>query len=57
MAEADQLGALSSGLSRAWSWLLVANVTLQSFSWTIFGRAWKPANPTRMRLPVDEWRH
>jgi hypothetical protein len=57
MAEAGQLGPLSSGLSRAWSWLLVENVTLQSFSWTIFGCAWKPANPTRMRLPVDEWRH
>jgi hypothetical protein len=27
MAEADQLGPLSSGLSRAWSWPLVATVT------------------------------
>jgi hypothetical protein len=55
MAESDQLGALSSGLSRAWSWLLVANVTLQLFLWTIFGFAWKPAKPLRSRLPVDEW--
>ena len=52
MAESGQLGALSSGLSRAWSWLLVENVTLQSFSWTIFGRALKPANSTR--IPVGE---
>src|SRR5260370_36758539 len=27
MAEADQLGPLPSGLSRAWSWPLVATVT------------------------------
>jgi hypothetical protein len=30
-------------------------VTLQSFSWTIFGHAWKPAKPLRTRLPADEW--
>jgi hypothetical protein len=45
MAEADQLDPLSSGLSRAWSWLLVAKVTLHSFSWTIFGHACELAKP------------
>jgi hypothetical protein len=37
--ERHQLDPLSSGLSRAWSWPLVATVTLQSFSWTTFGHA------------------
>ena len=31
---------------------MAANVTLQSLSWTIFGFAWKPANPLRSRLPA-----
>src|SRR6476620_6285767 len=52
MAEGDPLGPLSTGLSRACSWLLAANVTLRSLSWTISGFAWKPANPLRSRLPA-----
>jgi hypothetical protein len=31
-------------LSRAWSWPLVATVTLQSFSWTTFGHASRTAS-------------
>jgi hypothetical protein len=39
-----QLDPLSAGLSRAWSWSLVATVTLQSFSWTTFGHASRTAS-------------